>query len=192
MLRVDRLDRPPVPAGTHLHELPVALVATGVDDPAVLRVLDVPAPVLQPAPATAGRDRAPVRRRRQPLDARHRVALARVVDVRIVDIRVDRRVDRNTDALVRHRSREIAVALAGVARRVRKAAEPVGLTDTLHAALQAVAGAAALELWFAEAADRDDAEPHRQRDEKQRPESRGGFGGERRGCRHEFTAGQKR
>ena len=81
VLGVDRLDRLLLPIDAHLDELPVALVLAGVDDPAVLGVLHVPAPVLQPAPAAAGRHRAPVGRRWQAFDARDRVALARVVDV---------------------------------------------------------------------------------------------------------------
>ena len=58
----------PVVSRPHLHELPVALVAAGVEDPAVLRVVRVPAPVLQVARTVGAARRA--RRRPAPIPAR--------------------------------------------------------------------------------------------------------------------------
>ena len=53
VLRVDRLDRPPGRGDAELDELPVALVAPGADDPAVLVLVGVVEPVLDPGAAVA-------------------------------------------------------------------------------------------------------------------------------------------
>jgi hypothetical protein len=64
MLRVDRLETPAGGRDPVLDELPVALVAAGADDPAILVLVPVEEPVLQPQPAATVGDRAPVGGRR--------------------------------------------------------------------------------------------------------------------------------
>ena len=82
VLRVDRLDRLAGRVEPVLDHLPVARVATGAHDPAVLVLLGVVEPVLQPRPAL-GRRRGPgVRGRLHAFDGAQRVALTGVVDDR--------------------------------------------------------------------------------------------------------------